>query len=53
MKHLQIARSANPGKIFCNFCNNPMVLLVLLDTFFKCSSNVNLLSDVKCFCDDA
>ena len=32
-----------------------MVLLVLFDTFFKCLSNVNLLSNVnpKCFCDDA
>ena len=35
--------------------NNPMVLLILFDTFVKCSSNVNLLSNVnpKCFCDDA
>ena len=55
MKHLYIVRSAGLGKIFCNFCNSTMVLLILFDTFVKCSSNVNLLSNVspKCFCDDA
>ena len=32
-----------------------MVVLILFDTFVKCSLNVNLLSNVnpKCFCDDA
>ena len=46
-----ILRSAGLSKIFCNFRNNPMVLLFLLNTFIKCSSNVNLLSNVnpKCF----
>ena len=39
MKHLDITRSACLGKIFCDFRNNPMVLLILFDTFFKCSSN--------------
>ena len=55
MKLLYIVRRAGLGKIFCNFRNNPMVLLILFDTFVKCSSNVNLLSNVnpKCFCDDA
>ena len=46
-KHLHVVRSADLGKIFCNFGNNPMVLLILFDTFFKCPSNVNLLSNVK------
>ena len=55
MKHFCIVTSAGLGKIFCNFRSNPMVLLILFDTFVKCSSNVNLLSNVnpKCFCDDA
>ena len=55
MKHLYIVRSAGLGKIFCNFCNNPMVLLVLFDAFFKCLSYGNLLSNVnpKYFCNDA
>ena len=55
IKHLYIVRSAGLGKIFCNFRNNPVVLLILFDTFVKCSSNVNLLSKVnpKCFCHDA
>ena len=55
MKHLCIVRSAGLGKIFCNFYNNPVVLLILFDTFVKCLSNVNLLSNVnpKCFCNDA
>ena len=55
MKHLYIVRSADLGKIFCNFQNSPMVLLILFDTFFKRSSSVNLLSNVnpRCFCDDA
>ena len=55
MKHLYIVRSAGLGKIFCHFQNNPMVLFILFDTFIKCSTNVNLLSNVnhKCFCDDA
>ena len=56
MKHLYIVRSADFGKIFCNFCNNPIFFcLFLFDTFFKCLSNVNLLSKVnpKCFRDDA
>ena len=53
-----IVRSADFGKIFCNFCNNPIFFffcLKLFDTFFKCLPNVNLLSKVnpKCFCDDA
>ena len=50
-----IVRSAALGKMFCNFRNNPMVLLTLFDTFVKFSSNVDLLSNVnpKCFCDDA
>ena len=38
MKHLYIVRSAGLGKIFFNFRNSPMVLLVLFDTFVKCSS---------------
>ena len=55
MKHLYIVRSAGLGKIFCNFRNNHTVLLILSDTFVKCLSNVNLLSNVnpKCFRDDA
>ena len=55
MKHLYIVRNAGLGKIFCNFRNNHMVLLTLFDTFFKCLSHSNLLSNVnpKCFCDDA
>ena len=55
MKHLFIVRSASLGKIFCNFRNNPMVLLILFNAFVKCLSNFNLLSKVnpKCFCDDA
>ena len=55
MKHFYIVTSAGLGKIFCNFRSNPMVLLILFDTFVECSSNVNLLSIVnpKCFCDDA
>ena len=55
MKHLYIARSAGLGKIFCNFRNNSMVLLISFDTFVKCLSNVNLLSKVnpKCFCNYA
>ena len=55
MKHLCIVRGAGLGKIFCNFYNNPVVLLILFDTFVKCLSNVNLLSNVnpKCFCNDA
>ena len=54
MKHLYIVRSAGIDKIFCNFHNNHMALLILFDTFVKCSSNGNLLSNVnpKCFCDD-
>ena len=50
-----IVRSAGLGKILCNFSNNPVVLLISFDTLVKCSSNVNLLSNVnrKCFCDDA
>ena len=54
MKNLCIVRSAGLGKIFCNFRNNPMVLLILFDTFVKCSSNVKLLPNVnpKCFCND-
>ena len=47
MKHLHIVRSAGLGKIFCNFRNNPMVLLILFDTIFKCPSNVDLLSNVN------
>ena len=43
MKHLYIVRSAGLGKILCNFRNNPMVLLILFDTFVKYSSNVNLI----------
>ena len=31
MKHLYIIRSAGLGKIFCNFRNNPMVLLIFFD----------------------
>ena len=52
MKHLYIVKSAGLGKIFCNFCYNPMVLLILFDPFLKCLLNVNLLSKVnpKCFC---
>ena len=55
MKHLYIVRSAGLGKTFCNFRNNPVVLLILFDTFVKCTSYVNLLSNVnpKCFCNDA
>ena len=55
MKHLYIVRSAGLGKIFCNFHNSSMVLLILFDIFVKCSSNVNLLSSVnpKYFCDNA
>ena len=55
MKHLYIVRSAGLGGIFCNFCNNHVVLLILFDTLVKCLSNVNLLSNVnpKWFCDDA
>ena len=55
MKHLYIVQSTGLGKIFCYFRSNPMVLLILFHTFVKCSSNVNLLSNVnpKCFCDDA
>ena len=55
MKHLYIVRSAGLGKIIYNFRNNPMILLILFDTFVKCSSNANLLSKVnpKCFRDDA
>ena len=45
-KHLHVVRSAGLGKIFCNFGNNPMVLLILFDKFFKCPSHVNLLSKV-------
>ena len=54
-ENLYVVRSAGLGKIFCNFRNNPMVLLILFDKFVKCSSNVNLLSNVnpKCFCEDA
>ena len=50
-----IIKSAGLGKIFCNFRNNPMVLLIIFDTFVTCSSNVDLLSNFnpKCFCDDA
>ena len=33
MKHLYIIRRAGLGKIFCNFRNSPMVLLILFDTF--------------------
>ena len=47
MKHLYIVRSAGLGKIFYNFRNNPMALFILFDTFVKCSSNVNLLSNVN------
>ena len=43
MKHLYIVRSAGLGKILYNFRNNPMVLLILFDTFVKYSSNVNLI----------
>ena len=52
---IYIIKSAGLANIFCNFRNNPMVLLISFDTFFKCSSNVNLLSNVnpKCFCDGA
>ena len=46
MKHLYVVRSAGLGKIFCNFRSSPMVLLTLFDTFVKCSSNVNPLSNV-------
>ena len=55
MKHLYIVRSADRGKIFCNFPNNSVVLLILFDTLFKCLSNVNLYTNVnpKCFCDNA
>ena len=55
MKHLCIGRTASLGKIFCNFRNNPMVLLILFDTFVECFSSVNLLSNVnpQGFCDDA
>ena len=55
MKHVYIERSAGLGKILCNFRNSPIVLLNLFDIFVKCSSNVNVLSNVnpKCFCDDA
>ena len=50
-----IVRSAGLCKIFCDFQNNPVVLLILFDAFVRCCSNVNLLSSVnpKCFCDDA
>ena len=30
MKHLYIVRGASLPKIFCNFCNNTMVLLLYL-----------------------
>ena len=48
-------RSVGLGKILCKCCSNRMVLLSVFDTFFKCSSKVNLLSNVnpKCFCNDA
>ena len=54
MKHLYIVRSAGLSKILCNFHNYLMVLLILLDTFFRYSSNVNLSSNVNpwYFCDD-
>ena len=54
MKHLYIARSAGLGKMFCNFCNNPIVLIILFDTFVKFSSDATLLSNVtpKSFCGD-
>ena len=55
MKHLYIVRSAGLGEIFFNIRNNPMVLLILSDTFIKCSSDVNIASNVNptCFGDDA
>ena len=48
-------RSVGLGKILWKCCSNRMVLLSVFDTFFKCSSKVNLLSNVnpKCFCNDA
>ena len=54
MKHLYIARSAGLGKMFCNFCNNPIVLIILFDAFVKFSSDATLLSNVtpKSFCGD-
>ena len=44
-------RSVGLGKILWKCCSNRMVLLSVFDTFFKCSSKVNLLSNVnpKCF----
>ena len=47
MNHLYIVRSTGVDKIFSSFRNNPMVLLILFDTFIKCLSNVNLLSNVN------
>ena len=35
MKHLHIVRCADLGKISYNFRNNPMVLLILFDTFLE------------------
>ena len=55
MKHLFNVKSAGLSQIFCNFRNSPIALLILFDTFVKCLSNVNLLSNInpKCFYDDA
>ena len=54
-EHLYIVRRADLGKIFLNFRNNPMVLLISSDAMVECSSNSKLLPNVnpKCFCDDA
>ena len=55
MKHLYIVKVAGLGKIFCNLCNNYMVLLIIFDAFVKFSSIVNLLPNVnpKGFWDNA
>ena len=41
---LNIVRSAGLGKIFCNFRNNPIVLLISFDTFVKSSSMLSYYS---------
>ena len=42
------------GSRFCNFCKCPRILIIFLNTIFRCSSNINLESDItsRCFWDD-
>ena len=61
MKHLYIVRNAGPGKIFCNFSKNPVVLIFLLAYFLNVCQMLRyyptlilnvfaMMSEKHCYC---